>query len=152
MTIFDGYIANLKNILKALWLVIMNIVINLSIPISLPNASRFFKIIMLIFPQINQLFNTQILIHFQLYINYDFNCIFFDYNGVTFFETLLFYLIDLFLYIFGSFFILNYRESGLPLLQYIFSSFVLIVLINFFSFDLFKYVYFCFKDFVNIFS
>ena len=95
----------------------------LSIPISLPNASRFFKIIMLIFPQINQLFNTQILIHFQLYINYDFNCIFFDYNGVTFFETLLFYLIDLFLYIFGSFFILNYRESGLPLLQYIFSSF-----------------------------
>ena len=35
MTIFDGYIANLKNILKALWLVIMNIVINLSIPISL---------------------------------------------------------------------------------------------------------------------
>lgn len=35
MTIFDGYIANLKDILKALWLVIMNIVINLSIPISL---------------------------------------------------------------------------------------------------------------------
>ena len=95
----------------------------LSIPVSFPNVSRIIKLIMLIFPQVNQLFNTQILIHFQLYINYDFNCFFFDYNGITFFDTLIFYLIDLIFYIFTSFFVLNYKESGLPFFQFIFSPF-----------------------------
>ena len=93
----------------------------IAIPIIIFDTPKFLKIIFSLFPHIAQIENLQILLLLQNFNRPKFQFYFSKYHKVSFFESLFYLIFDNFLYIFGSFFIYSYKESGVDFKTFILS-------------------------------
>ena len=93
----------------------------LGIPVIIYDFPKSIKILFSIFPHIAQMENLQTLILLQFFNSPPFGFYFSRYHKVSFVESLCYLIFDIIFYIFGGFFVLNFKESGVDFITFILS-------------------------------
>ena len=93
----------------------------LAIVVIIFDTPKFIKIIFFMFPHIAHIQNLQIIYLLQISGKLEFKLFFSSFHGINYFESFLFLIFDILIFMYGGFLVLLYKDSGVNFFSFILS-------------------------------